>query len=70
MLRGFRLRDLVEVAANRNSVKFEEWKRKAEADSSPVIDASLVDAIEQYCRNDTLFLVLSDEAEPFFDAMP
>jgi hypothetical protein len=70
MLKGFRLRDLVEVAANPRNLNFEEWKKKAEADRAPVIAADLVDAIEGYCRSRSLFLVLSDETTPFFSEMP
>jgi hypothetical protein len=70
MLRSFRLRDLVEVAANPRNIKFENWKKIADRDPAPVIRSELVDAIDSYCRNQTLFLVLSDEATPIFDTMP
>jgi hypothetical protein len=70
MLKSFRLRDLVEVAANPKNIKFEEWKRKADQDVAPVISPNLIEAIENYCRNQSLFLSLSDEAVPFLDSMP
>lgn len=69
MLKGFRLRDLVDVAANPRNVKFEEWKRKADTDSAPVVAPDLIDAVEHYCRNHAQFLVLSDEATPFLQEM-
>ena len=70
MLKSFRLRDLVEVAANPRNVNFEEWKMLADKDTAPVVNSDLVEAINEYCRSRSLFLVLSDEASNFFDAMP
>jgi hypothetical protein len=70
MLKAFRLRDLVEVAANPRNIRFEDWKRLGDADQLPVIRPQTIDAMAAYCRSQTLFLVLSDEAKPFFDDMP
>lgn len=69
MLKSFRLRDLVEVAANPRNVKFEEWKQMADKDPQPVLSSDLIKAIDEYCRQRTLLLILSDETSPFFDTM-
>ncbi|TAY98663.1 hypothetical protein ELH79_09400 [Rhizobium leguminosarum] len=69
MLRAFRFSDLLEVAANKRNIRFSQWKNLAERYDRPIIDARLIDAIQSYCENQSLFLVLSDEEKPFFDAM-
>ncbi|WP_287188565.1 hypothetical protein, partial [Mesorhizobium sp.] len=69
MLRRFHLTDLIEVAANSGNVRYAEWKQLAAKDGTPAVREQLVDAIESYCGNQSLFLVLSDKAEPFFDLM-
>ena len=70
MLRNFSLVDLVEVAANKRNLQFESWRQAAQADHSPILQSDIIDAIESYCRDQSLFLVLSDEAAPFFDTVP
>lgn len=64
------MRDLVEMAANPNNVKFDEWKKKADADPAPLVASDLVDSLDTYCRTQTMFLVLSDEEKPFLETMP
>lgn len=70
MLKGLTLRDLVEIAANRGNVRYQDWIRKADADAAPLVSADLVDAVANYCQNSSLFLVLTDEAAPFFETTP
>lgn len=70
MLKALRMRDLVEMAANPNNVKFDEWKKKADADPAPLVASDLVDSLDTYCRTQTMFLVLSDEEKPFLETMP
>ncbi|ANW01305.1 hypothetical protein [Bradyrhizobium icense] len=69
MLASFSLADLVEVAANPNSIKFGDWKREAAADTAPVLRPELVSAIEQYCKSSSLLLALPDEAPPFLSEL-
>ena len=70
MLRDFQFKDLIEIAANRQNMRFSDWKKYAEQDTAPILRPELMDAIESYCRNQSLFLALSDEADVFFVKQP
>ncbi len=69
MLRNFRFTDLLDVGANRKNVRFARWKQLAENNGKPIVEGSLIDAIQAYCENQSLFLVLPDEEKAFFQHM-
>ena len=65
MLKRLTLADLVRMAANKRSYYYGKWLKLAEQDKAPVIEAGIVDRIDNYCRTATLFVVLPDDHKGF-----
>ncbi|MEP4987070.1 MAG: hypothetical protein ABJV68_05180 [Paracoccaceae bacterium] len=65
-LRAMTFADWIAIAGNKRSTYFGRWIDLAQQDPAPLFDNATMDAIAAYCRDYTLFIILSDEAKSKF----
>jgi hypothetical protein len=65
-LREMTFADWLEIGANKRSLYYQWWRAAAAQDPAPVLDGETINAIAEYCRVGSLFVILPDIAiSPF-----
>ena len=59
-LKSMTMGNWVAVAANHESLYYQQWQDEAQSDVEPMIDSKTVDRMAEYCRTGSLFIVLPD----------
>ena len=65
-LREMTFTDWLEIGANKSSFYYRRWRDAAAKDSNPLLSGETIDAIAEYCRAASLFIVLPDIANSRF----
>lgn len=65
-LREMTFADWLEIGANKHSLYYQSWRSAAAQDPTPILDGETIDAIAEYCRIGSLFIILPDIAAPRF----
>jgi hypothetical protein len=60
-LREMTFADWVEIGANKRSLYYQTWVAAAVQDTAPMLDGETINAIDEYCRVRSLFIILPDE---------
>lgn len=65
-LRQMTFADWLDIGANKRSLYYARWRAAAVQDPAPMLDRQTIDAIAEYCRVGSLFIILPDVATSRF----